>query len=84
MVLGIPGPSHSMPSGPVPTLGRCYRGAPNRVLVPPTGGRWTGPVGRMDPVRLLSDAVVVLPGGIGVLADLLALLAEQTLATLGR
>ena len=32
------------------------------------------------PVRLLSDAVVVLPGGIDVLADLLTLLTEQALA----
>jgi hypothetical protein len=38
-----------------------------------------GPVGRMDAVRLLSDAVVVLPGGIDVLADLLRLLTEQAL-----
>ncbi len=38
-----------------------------------------GPVGRMDAVRLLSDAVVVLPGGIDVLADLLTLLTEQAL-----
>ncbi len=33
----------------------------------------------MDTVRLLSDAVVMLPGGIDVLADLLALLTEQAL-----
>jgi predicted Rossmann-fold nucleotide-binding protein len=33
----------------------------------------------MDAVRLLSDAVVVLPGGIDVLADLLTLLTEQAL-----
>ncbi|HEX4099915.1 MAG: LOG family protein [Pseudonocardiaceae bacterium] len=38
-----------------------------------------GPVGRVDAVRLLSDAVVVLPGGIDVLADLLMLLTEQAL-----
>lgn len=38
-----------------------------------------GPVGRMDAVRLLSDAVVVLPGGIDVLADLFTLLTEQAL-----
>lgn len=38
-----------------------------------------GPVDRMAAVRLLSDAVVVLPGGIDVLADLLALLTEQAL-----
>jgi hypothetical protein len=33
----------------------------------------------MDAVRLLSDAIVMLPGGIDVLADLLALLTEQAL-----
>ncbi|PZS21782.1 MAG: hypothetical protein DLM60_05535 [Pseudonocardiales bacterium] len=33
----------------------------------------------MAAVRLLSDAVVVLPGGIDVLADLLTLLTEQAL-----
>jgi hypothetical protein len=33
----------------------------------------------MDAVRLLSDAVVMLPGGIDVLADLLTLLTEQAL-----
>ncbi|MGH3783112.1 MAG: LOG family protein [Pseudonocardiaceae bacterium] len=38
-----------------------------------------GPVDRMAAVRLLSDAVVVLPGGIDVLADLLTLLTEQAL-----
>jgi Possible lysine decarboxylase len=38
-----------------------------------------GSVGRLETVRLLSDAVVVLPGGIDVLADLLALLTEQAL-----
>lgn len=38
-----------------------------------------GSVGRMNAVRLLSDAVVVLPGGIDVLADLLTLLTEQAL-----
>ena len=38
-----------------------------------------GPVERLELVRLLSDAVVVLPGGVDVLADLLALLTEQAL-----
>ncbi len=38
-----------------------------------------GPVARLEVVRLLSDAIVVLPGGINVLADLLALLTEQAL-----
>lgn len=38
-----------------------------------------GPVDRLAAVRLLSDAVVVLPGGIDVLADLLTLLTEQAL-----
>ncbi len=38
-----------------------------------------GPAARLEVVRLLSDAVVVLPGGIDVLADLLALLTEQAL-----
>ncbi|MGH3805081.1 MAG: LOG family protein [Pseudonocardiaceae bacterium] len=38
-----------------------------------------GPGARLQAVRLLSDAVVVLPGGIDVLADLLALLSEQAL-----
>ncbi|MGH3887195.1 MAG: LOG family protein [Pseudonocardiaceae bacterium] len=38
-----------------------------------------GPGERLQAVRLLSDAVVVLPGGIDVLADLLALLSEQAL-----
>ena len=37
------------------------------------------PVDRLAAVRLLSDAVVVLPGGIDVLADLLTLLTEQAL-----
>ncbi|MGH3767985.1 MAG: LOG family protein [Pseudonocardiaceae bacterium] len=34
---------------------------------------------RLDMVRLLSDAVVVLPGGVDILADLLVLLTEQAL-----
>ncbi|MDQ4020115.1 MAG: LOG family protein [Actinomycetota bacterium] len=38
-----------------------------------------GRAARLEVVRLLSDAVVVLPGGIDVLADLLALLSEQAL-----
>jgi predicted Rossmann-fold nucleotide-binding protein len=38
-----------------------------------------GPAARLEVVRLLSDAVVVLPGGVDVLADLLALLTEQAL-----
>ncbi|MDQ4011697.1 MAG: LOG family protein [Actinomycetota bacterium] len=38
-----------------------------------------GPAARLEVVRLLSDAVVVLPGGIDVLAVLLALLTEQAL-----
>ncbi|MGH3823528.1 MAG: LOG family protein [Pseudonocardiaceae bacterium] len=38
-----------------------------------------GAAGRLEVVRLLSDAVVVLPGGIDVLADLVVLLAEQAL-----
>lgn len=38
-----------------------------------------GPAARMGAVRLLSDAVVILPGGIDVLADLLTLLTEQAL-----
>jgi len=38
-----------------------------------------GPSARLEVIRLLSDAVVVLPGGIDVLADLLALLTEQAL-----
>jgi hypothetical protein len=38
-----------------------------------------GPVERLELVRLLSDALVVLPGGVDVLADLLAVLAEQAL-----
>jgi hypothetical protein len=38
-----------------------------------------GPVERLELVRLLSDAVVVLPGGVDVLADLLTLLTEQAL-----
>ncbi|HEV7449970.1 MAG TPA: LOG family protein [Pseudonocardiaceae bacterium] len=38
-----------------------------------------GPGARLEVVRLLSDAVVVLPGGVDVLADLLALLTEQAL-----
>jgi hypothetical protein len=38
-----------------------------------------GPAERLELVRLLSDAVVVLPGGVDVLADLLALLTEQAL-----
>jgi hypothetical protein len=38
-----------------------------------------GPVERLEVMRLLSDAIVVLPGGVDVLADLLALLTEQAL-----
>lgn len=38
-----------------------------------------GPAERLELVRLLFDAVVVLPGGVDVLADLLALLTEQAL-----
>ncbi|MGH3984788.1 MAG: LOG family protein, partial [Pseudonocardiaceae bacterium] len=38
-----------------------------------------GSAARLEVVRLLSDAIVVLPGGIDVLADLLALLSEQAL-----
>jgi predicted Rossmann-fold nucleotide-binding protein len=39
---------------------------------------------RIDAVRLLSDALVVLPGGIDVLADLLALHTEQVLGLTGK
>jgi hypothetical protein len=38
-----------------------------------------GPVERLALVRLLSDALVVLPGGVDVLADLLDLLTEHAL-----
>jgi Possible lysine decarboxylase len=79
MVLGVPGPVASditrpgadvvevFPRGAQP----CTAAADRRVVDSPTG--------RMDAVRLLSDAVVLLPGGIDVLADLLALLTEQAL-----
>lgn len=43
-----------------------------------------GPGARLEVVRLLSDAVIVLPGGVDVLADLLALLAEQALGLTGK
>lgn len=79
MVLGIPGPVEFDTIGPGSDV----------VEVFPRGGEpgtcagdrraVDGPAARMDAVRLLSDAVVVLPGGIGVLADLLALLTEQAL-----
>lgn len=77
MVLGIPGAVpfdtigaeadvvEVIPRGAEPATGALDR----RVV--------DGPVDRRDTVRLLSDAVVVLPGGIDVLADLLALLTEQ-------
>jgi hypothetical protein len=79
MVLGIPGPVAFNTIGPGADVVEVFpRGAEPgtcaadcRVV--------DGPVARMDAVRLLSDAVVMLPGGIDVLADLLALLTEQAL-----
>ncbi|MDQ4092031.1 MAG: LOG family protein [Actinomycetota bacterium] len=43
-----------------------------------------GAAARLQVVRLLSDAIVVLPGGIDVLADLLAVLSEQALGLSGK
>ncbi|MGH3774448.1 MAG: LOG family protein [Pseudonocardiaceae bacterium] len=79
MVLGVPGPVASDTLDPeVDVVEVLPRGAE-----PGTGAAdWRaveGPGARLEAVRLLSDAVVVLPGGIDVLADLLALLSEQAL-----
>ncbi len=79
MVVGVPGPVgfDAIGSG-VDVVEVVARGAE-----PGTGAAdlraVDGPAARLEAVRLLSDAVVVLPGGVGVLADLLALLAEQAL-----
>lgn len=79
MVLGVPGPVgfDTIGSG-VDVVEVVPRGAE-----PGTGAAdlraVDGPGARLELVRLLSDAVVVLPGGVDVLADLLALLTEQAL-----
>lgn len=84
MVLGVPGPVAAdavvrgldivevLPRGAEPLT--C---ATDRRVV-------SGPRTRMDAVRLLSDAVVVLPGGVEVLADLLRLLTEEALGLAGK
>ena len=79
MVLGLPGPLSSDTIGPGVDLVEVFpRGAEPGT---DAADRRTvdGPGGRFDAVRLLSDAVVILPGGIEVLAELLALLTEQAL-----
>jgi Possible lysine decarboxylase len=79
MVLGVPGPVRfdTVESG-ADLVEVVARGAE-----PSTGTTdrraVDGPLARLQVVRLLSDAVVVLPGGIDVLAELLALLTEQAL-----
>ncbi|MBV8541390.1 MAG: LOG family protein [Pseudonocardiales bacterium] len=79
MVLGVPGPVALDTIGPgVDVVEVLPRGAEPGSCA--TDRRAVdGPVARMDVVRLLSDAVVMIPGGIEVLADLLALLTEQAL-----
>ncbi|MDQ3762423.1 MAG: LOG family protein [Actinomycetota bacterium] len=84
MVLGVPGPVAFDTIGPGADVVEVFpRGAE-----PGTGVAdrrvVDGPAARMDVVRLLSDAVVMLPGGIDVLADLLALLTEQALGLSGK
>ncbi|MGH8917231.1 MAG: LOG family protein, partial [Actinomycetes bacterium] len=79
MVLGVPGPVAFDALGPevdvvevLPRGAEPGTGATDRRAVEGSGAR-------LEAVRLLSDAVVILPGGIDVLADLLALLSEQAL-----
>jgi len=79
MVLGVPAPVAFDTIGPgadvvevVPRGAEPVTAALDRRMV-------DGAVGRLAAVRLLSDAVVLLPSGVDVLADLLALLAEQAL-----
>jgi Possible lysine decarboxylase len=79
MVLGIPGPVRFDTIGPGADVVEVYpRGAEPGTCA---GDRRAvdGSAARMGAVRLLSDAVVILPGGIDVLADLLTLLTEQAL-----
>jgi predicted Rossmann-fold nucleotide-binding protein len=79
LVLGVAGPVASDTVGPGSDVVEVFpRGAEPGTHA---ADRWAvdGPVDRMAAVRLLSDAVVVLPGGIDVLADLLTLLTEQAL-----
>ncbi|MGH9181913.1 MAG: LOG family protein [Acidimicrobiales bacterium] len=79
MVLGIPGPVAFDTVGPGADVVEVFpRGAEPGTCAADRRAV-DGSVGRMDVVRLLSDAVVLLPGGIDVLADLLALLTEQAL-----
>lgn len=84
MVLGVPGPAGFDTIGSeVDVVEVVARGAE-----PGTGTAdlraVEGRGARLEVVRLLSDAVVVLPGGVDVLADLLALLAEQALGLSGK
>jgi len=79
MVLGMPGPVAFDTIGPGADVVEVFPRGAQPCTCAADRRAVDGSVGRMDAVRLLSDAVVMLPGGIDVLADLLALLTEQAL-----
>jgi Possible lysine decarboxylase len=79
MVLGVPGPVAFDTIGPGADVVEVFPRGAQPCTCAADRRAVDGSAGRMDTVRLLSDAVVMLPGGIDVLADLLVLLTEQAL-----
>jgi hypothetical protein len=79
MVLGVPAPVAFDTIGPGADVVEVLPRGAEPVTSALDRRTVDGAAGRLDAVRVLSDAVVMLPSGVDVLADLLALLAEQAL-----